>query len=510
MSSRSLNSSRNAITGLLKMGMKILFPFFIRSVMLYYLGKEYLGLNSLFSSILGVLNVAELGFSSAVIYRMYKPISEGNITKVAAYLNYLKHIYFVIGVLILSLGIIIIPVLRFIAKGGYPEDINIYILYSVYLLNAGISYFFYGYKRVIIIASQRMDYVNNVETIMFCIQYLIQIITLVLFKNYYCYIIVLPVTTIFINLVISIICKKQFNEYFVNASLSNAEKKEMHSDVKGVAIYKISETTRNSFDSIVISAAIGLISVGIYNNYYYIFSALYSIMVILNQSLQPSIGNSISSESVEKNRNNLFEFTLFSMWLISIFSCCLLGLYQPFMIIWVGKDMLLSNTDMILFCIYFYVLNMNNIRNLYYDGNGLWLKGSSSFIIESLGNLLLNFVLGFFFGITGVLIATIITMFFCSFIWRSYILFKEYFSITFLKKYFLFHFKLLLLCALSSIICYTICNIISIGTFLELIVRGLLCISIPSLMFIIGFYKNPFFSSGINHIKTVYSLIIKK
>ncbi len=493
---RSINSSRNALSGFLKMGIKIVLPFIIRSVMLYHLGKEYLGLNSLFSSVLNVLNIAELGFSSAVTYRLYAPVANDDRETVCAYLNYLKRIYRIIGTVVCVSGILFLPFLKFIAKGGYPSDINIHVLFIIYLFNTGISYFFSGYKRTIIIASQRMDYINLIETILFSSQYILQIAAIVLFHNYYLYIILLPITTILINVFISWLSYKRYSCYFGNSELSDKNKAQMRSDVKGVAIYKISETTRNSFDSIVISAGIGLIAVGIYNNYYYIFSAVYSIMVIINQSLQPSIGNSIAIESKSKNENDLYVLTLFSLWLIIFSSASLLCLYQPFMSLWVGNDMLLSNYEMSLFCIYFYILNMSNIRNLYYDGNGLWLKGKYSFIIESLGNLLLNILLGYFWGIKGVLFATIVTMFLCSFLWRSYILFKEYFGISGLKKYLLFHLRLMFIGVIICMACYYCCKAVTLHGVFGIISSLCICIFIPNIMLYFIYHNNIYFIDG--------------
>lgn len=509
MDSRSVNSSRNAISGIIKTIVKIFIPFAIRSVMIFYLGKEYLGLNSLFSSILSTLNMAELGFSSAVIYRLYGPVARKEYKAVGAYLNYLKKVYYIIGIIVIAAGIVIIPFLGMMAKGGYPPDINIYVIYLCYLVNAGFGYCLWGYKRTVIVASQRMDYINIIETAVFTAQYVIQIIAIVISKNYYIYIITLPISTVLINYFISQICKKKYHIFFNDNQLSLAEKKEMNSDVKGVAVYKISETTRNSFDSIVISATLGLIAVGIYNNYYYIFGAIYSVMVIINQSLQPSVGNSIATESVDKNRKELKKLTILSMGLIIISCCCLLGLYQPFMIMWVGKDMLIEEIDMILFCIYFYILNMSNIRNLFFDGYGLWNRGRNSYIIESLGNLVLNIVLGKFFGITGILISTIITMLFCSFIWRSIILFKYYYGNIGFRDYILLHLKILIIGILCCVSSYIICRYINLDGVLGIILKCMISVIIPVLGYTLYFKNDASFREGIEQIKKATSIIIR-
>lgn len=506
MSSRRLNSSRNAVSGVIKVIVSIALPFIIRTVLLYYLGKEYLGLNSLFSSILSVLNLAELGFSSTVVYRLYKPLSTGDIKTIGGYLNYLKIIYRIIGCIVFGLGLVLLPYLPKLINGSYPSDINLYVLYLLYLINTSSSYFFSGYKRTIIIASQRTDYINIVETGLLCLQYLTQIIIIVIFRNYTAYLIVMPIATVLINLTISILCKWKYAEFFTEDELSVEQKKEMNSDVKWASIYRISVVTRNSFDSIVISSLIGLAAVGIYNNYYYIFNALYGFMVIINDSLQASVGNSIAEETKKKNETDIYKLSILSLWMVMFCCAGLICFYQPVMILWMGSDMLLPDRDMILFVVYFYVLNMNNIRNLYFNGNGLWKKGAKSYILESIFNLCLNIVLGKLFGITGVIIATILTMFFCSFIWRSQILFHNYFKNS-PKRFYAMHVKMMLLSSVVLTACFYLSKIFDSNSVCAFIGRGIICFIIPNVAMLLLFRKNKNFMDGVQQIKGVFAKI---
>lgn len=502
MASRSLNSSRNAFSGAIKVAIKIIFPFILRTVFLYYLGKEYLGLSSLFSSILSVLNLAELGFSSAVVFRLYKPFAENNEEIVGAYLNYLKKIYRVIGCIVFGVGLILTPFLLHFISGDYPENINIYALYLIYLFNTGISYFFSGYKRALFLAAQRLDLINVIETGAFCAQYVLQIVVLIIFRNYYLYAIAMPLCTVLINVFISRIASEKFPQYFNKTQLGFGDRKAMQSDIRGVAIYRISEVTRNSFDSIVISSVLGLVPVAIYNNYYYIFSSIYAFMVIINQSLQSSVGNSIVTETIDKNEKDLLKFSLFSLWIVSYCSISLLCLYQPFMTLWMGADMLLPTESMVLFCLYFYVLNMNNIRNLYFDGNGLWMKGAWSFVFESLTNLVLNIGLGLIWGINGVIIATIVTMFVFSFVWRSKILYQTYFkrkALQFIKLHCLMFF----LCSANASICYFICSYVGNQGIVAIILRFLICLIVPNGVYYTLFRKHPYFREGARQVKQV-------
>ena len=89
-SGRLKNASRNIIFGVVLRIYQLLVPFIIRTVMIKQLGVEYVGLNSLFVSVLQVLNLVELGVGSAMTFSMYKPIVENDTKMINALLNLYK------------------------------------------------------------------------------------------------------------------------------------------------------------------------------------------------------------------------------------------------------------------------------------------------------------------------------------------------------------------------------------------------------------------------------------
>ena len=144
---RSKNAKRNIIYGTINRLTSLIFPFIIRTVMIYYMGVEYVGLGGLFSSILSFLSLAELGIGTALVYSMYKPIATDDVDSICALLKLYRKLYFIIGCIIFSVGLALAPFLRFIISQDVPDDVNIYILYLIYLLNTVISYWFFGYKQ---------------------------------------------------------------------------------------------------------------------------------------------------------------------------------------------------------------------------------------------------------------------------------------------------------------------------------------------------------------------------
>ena len=155
MSNKLRNTQRNIFFGFLNKIVTMLFPFVVRSIIIVKLGMEYVGLNSLFASILQVLSLAELGFGSAIVFSMYKPIANNDRAEIGALLNLYRKTYHIMGGIILCIGVLLVPFLNNFISGGYPADINIQILYLIYLLNTISSYFLYAYKQSL------LQYLNN-------------------------------------------------------------------------------------------------------------------------------------------------------------------------------------------------------------------------------------------------------------------------------------------------------------------------------------------------------------
>lgn len=491
MENRSSKARRNIIFGLGYRIISMVLPFFVRTAIIYIMGEKYVGISSLFASILQVLNMAELGFSSAIVYSMYKPIAEHEIEKVCALLNFYRKIYYAVGTVILVGGLILTPFIPKLINGSYPQDINIYYLYILYLANTVISYFLFAYKNALLTALQRNDLISKVQSVLVIVQSLIQLVLLFLLHNFYIYVLILICSTIATNLLIAYLSKKLFPEYSCRGTINTGEKKTIVKYVGGILIEKISDTSRNSFDSIVISAILGLTSVTIYSNYYYVYSSIYALLLIIVQSMAAGVGESIVQETTEKNLKDMYKFQFIYSWIVSWCSVCLCSLYQPFMQNWVGNQLMLSDFNMILFVVYFYVINMNNIRNMYFSGNGMWWKAKRYYLLEALFNLGLNIGLGYILGISGVLIATIVTVFVFNFLPRTIIVYKDYFEISpkvFLKQHTLYF----AITIIVSAITFFVTRIIPDQGWGNFVCKVLVCIILPNILFLLIYYKNEF------------------
>lgn len=428
LNNRTKNTVRNIIFGVINKIIVLLLPFIIRTIIIYKLSADYVGLGSLFSSILQVLSVTELGFASAITFSMYRPVSKGDTEEILLLIGFLKTIYKIVGIIILVIGLFLLPFLGYLVNGDIPPDINLYLLYLIYLTNTAISYFFFGYKNSILNVYQRNDITSKISSLVEMVKGIIQIAVLILFKNYYVYIIMLPIFTLISNLISKRVVDRIFPQFNVKTPYSLKKIKEMKKQIGGIAIGRISLVCRNSFDSIIISALFGLTTTAMYSNYYLIFSSLTSFLAVLLTSMTASVGNCMVTKSMEENEKNHLKFDFYFVLIASFCTICMFSLYQPFMEIWVGEDLMFGNDTMALFCIYFYINNLAQVRSIYSETAGIWWNFKWLSIIEMLANILLNIGLGIWIGVNGILLATIITAFFCSFIGITVVTYKVLFK----------------------------------------------------------------------------------
>ncbi len=488
------NASRNLVFGAINKAIAILCPFVTRTVVLHILGTEYLGLNSLFSSILQVLNLSELGFSSAIIYSMYRPVSENDTETVCALLNFYRKVYAAIGVVILILGLCLLPFLPHLISGSYPDDVTLAIPYLLYLGNTVLSYFLFAYMSSLIVVYQRDDIKSRVNAVVTMLMHTAQIIILLTTRNYYLYLLIMPIFTILNNLRIAVVIHRMYPQYHCAGHVSRDTAQNIWMQVGGSFMFKISGTSRHSLDSICLSAFTGLVMTAMYNNYYYIIQAVSSLLSVVSSSFQGGIGNHVATKNEDENYQELKKIDFVYMWAAGWCTICLLCLYQPFMEIWMGRDMLFPFPVIILLCFYFYLTKINDMRTLYLTANGLWYQHRYCSVAEIIGNLVLNITLGRIFGVYGIILATIITVLICG-IWGAAITFKGYFGMDKFHDYLNYQIKYLLTTVGICSVTYLCCVLLPIqNTLVNLVVRAGFCIIIPALLWILLYRRSGEFS----------------
>lgn len=501
--SRTKNTKQNIIVSFVFMVMSFGFEFIIRYFIVDILSNEYLGLTSLFTSLLQLLNMAELGFAGAIVFNMYKPLAEGDTETVCALLQYYKRIYRIVGIIVFGVGMICMPFVPRLIKGTWPQGINIYVLYFMHLCNTAVSYFLFAYKTSLLEATQRLSLSRIAYIIALFVQYGLQIIVLKAFRSYYLFTFALIIGTLTRNVVAAILAKKEFPEYVCRGTLKKSTKADVISRVKGLMVCNISGIAYTTFDSIVLSLLLGLSSVAIYNNYILLMNGASKIITAIRSSMQASVGNSVAKETVEKNYQDiqLWQF-LFSV-IATFISVGMLCLYQPVMIMWMGNDMLLPLIDVILITIWFVVGVVQHAVYLYLSGTGLWWELRWPYISSTISNIVLNLILGKLLGITGVILASLISSFVFGFLWQGSIIFKCFFKRS-PKEYFKKQMLYFAAAAAPAAASYYVCQFVSTAGIAGLIIKGIICVVITSILLLAIYCKTKIFNRAMKFARNAF------
>lgn len=498
-SNRIKNTARNMLASTIFRIINLAFPFFINTIIIQTLGVEYLGLNMLFSSILQVLSLTELGFGSAMVFSMYEPIAKGDTAKVSALLALYRKVYLIIGCVIIGIGLVCIPILPHIINGDVPDGLNLYILFIINLVNTSITYFLFTYRSSLLIAHQRNDIVDKINIFIEIALNISKIIILLATKDYYLFTILLPIYAVINSFLVFVVSKKLYPDFRCEGVISKAEKKYIFSRVYGISVNKLCYVLSNSFDNVVISGFLGLAILGQYNNYFVLANAVVMFMRIITVSATSSIGNSIVCESKEKNYKDfkMFQF-IFSM-IMGWAAICILCLNQPFIKLWVGEELMFDSATAMVFAVFMYAKISGEVFMAYREAAGIWEHDKVRPFLEGILNLCLNIVFVQIIGVIGVIVSTIITMGFIRTIWGSYYLFKEYFTEYSHKKYLLTMLHYLIFTIIAGAISYYLCSLITLDNILGLIIKLLTCTLVTLSVYLLVYFRS-------NELKNIFKL----
>ena len=486
---RTKNASRNIFFGVILKAYQILVPFLMRTAMIYLMGVQYLGLNSLFTSVLQVLNLAELGVGSAMVYSMYKPIAEDDNITICALMKLYRTYYRVIGLVIAVVGCALTPFIPHLIKSDVPAGINIYILYLLNLGATVLSYWLFAYKNSILQAHQRVDVVSKVTLATSTIQYGLQLFVLWAFHNYYLYVIVMLATQALTNIMTAVCADKLYPQFKPKGNISKEEIKRINQRIRDLFTAKLGAVIVNSADTIVISAFLGLTVLAVYQNYYFIITSIIGFVTVIFSSVTAGIGNSLVVETKEKNFSDLLKFTFIICWIAGICSCCFLNLFQPFMEIWVGKDLMLGFSAVVCFIVYYYVYEVNQLLNTYKDAGGIWHEDKFRPLVTAIANLGMNLLMVNYIGIYGIILSTVLSMVIVGMPWLIHNLFSTLFPRKYMASYLKKLFFYIFVSGISAVLTVCICNFVNFNPWLTLIIRGVFCFIVPNIVFLFV-YKN--------------------
>lgn len=483
---RTRNAFRNVIFGGLLRGYQILIPFVMRTLLIRSLGMEYLGLNSLFTSLLQILNLAELGVGSALVYSMYAPIAKGDGEAICALLSLYRKYYRYIGLCILGMGMVLLPFLPHLVRAdSIPAGMNLYVLYLLHLGACVVSYWLFGYKNSLLTAHQRGDLVSKVDLAVRTVQYGIQALLLIYASNYYWYLLTALGAQIVTNLCTALVAKRKYPDYVPGGKVAEQTEREIQGKIRDLFTSKVGAVIVGSADSVVISASLGLTVLAVYQNYYYIITSLIGMVGVLFTSCLAGIGNSILTESREKNYGDFRKLTAFIAWIAGFGTCGLLCLLQPFMELWIGEEGILPMQIVVCLCIYYFIYEFNQLFNAYKDAAGIWHRDRFRTLITAGGNLGLNLLLVGPLGLYGVILSTVLSTLIVGMPWLLHNLFTTLFEGEECREYLgtIGFYGIVTLA--DCILTYRICSQIQAEGIGGLLQRGIVCLVVSNGIFLL-------------------------
>lgn len=482
---------------------QMIVPFLTRTAMIQIMGMQYLGLNSLFASIIHVLSLAELGVGHAMVYAMYKPIACDDERTICALMKLYRKYYRIIGLLIGAGGLLLMPMVPELISGEVPAELNVYVLYLLNLAATVLSYWLFAYKNCLLQAHQRNDIVSWISAATYTLQWCVQLIVLLIYHDYYLYLIISLVTQVVNNVVSAMVVSRKYPKYNPSGKLAHEEIGVINQKIRDLFTAKLGSVVLKSSDTLVISAFLGLTALAVYQNYFFMVSSVISIIEIILSSMMAGLGNSYVLEGREKNFRDMEKFTFLFLWLTGICSCCFLGMYQPFMEIWVGQEFMLGMGEVACFAGYFFVYTLNRLLSIYKDAAGLWHEDRFRPLITALTNLLLNLLLIKFWGIYGVLLATVITMSVIGMPWILRNVFTHFFEKTMLRDYLWQIVRHILATLAAGALVCLICGMIVAGQWIKLVLCGLVSVVVPNALFFALFRKNRHFRTSVQFVDQV-------
>lgn len=406
---RTESSVKNSAFATMLVAFKILIGFVAQKIFVLILNAEYLGANGLFSNVITLLSLAELGIGQAIIFNLYKPIANDDKETVKSLMRLYKKAYNCIAVTVLGIGISLIPFLDFFI-GETTLTLNFTLVYFLFLLQAVISYIA-TYKRSILYAYQENYIVSIIDMIYVLVMNILQLIMLYFTRNYYLYLVTKTICVLAENVTITYISNKKYpfiREKNVKKIDSKIEKN-IFDRIKAEIFHKIGSIVVNGTDNIIISKFLGLLTVGLYSNYYLIIRYVGDVMNQMIYALTPSVGNLL----VENNKQHSFEvykkIRFFNFWL-STFSCVsILVIIQNFIDLWMGREYLLPFMVVVILVLNQYLKSMRVTNDVFLSAAGICIETKYVPIIESILNIAFSILFLKYFGLAGVFIGTLIS-----------------------------------------------------------------------------------------------------
>lgn len=490
MATRTQNTIRNVVWGNVSHIVGLIIKFISRTVFIHYLGQVYMGVNGLFSNVLGVLSFTELGLGMAMNFELYKPVAENDREKIKSLMRFYKNAYRVIFAVITVAGLALIPFLKYLIKD--PGNVgNIYVYYLIYLFDTATSYLV-SYKYSLVSAEQKSYVMTNINTVISLIQTAVQIVVMVVYKSFLYYLLVASLVGVASKLYVIRYFRKHYHYLDENPKkLRPEELAPIKKNVVALIVHKIGDVCVHQTDNILISAFLTVEIVGKISNYNYIILTVTGFLSVFFSSVIGSIGNLIALEGKEHQYEVFRAYRFVGFWLYGFCAIAYFILFQPFIYIWAGPEWLVDELSVALICLERYNIGHRAVVNNFKTAAGLFNQDKWCSLGQAIINLVVSILMVKLIGLPGIYVGTVVQGLFATAV-KPHVLYKYGFNKG-VREYYVDSVKYLLVeltaVGLLSAIRLAILPEISATNLPRFVLLVMLTAILPNVVFFLAFRK---------------------
>lgn len=470
----------------------------VRTLFVKYLPLEFLGYEGLFGNIFAVLSLADLGINTLITYRLYPAFAERNEDEISRLMAIYKYIFRIIGFVVLLLGLLLIPSLRFLIKDNSLDWKYIYIVYIMQLSTVLCTYFL-AYKRVLFEVDQVGYKCVQIEMACSFIGNLVRAAVIFLFKNYILYLLVNILSNIITNCIIAFRADKEYAYTNKKIQITKDELKNsgFGKDIKNNIAQKIAGIIYGSTDNILISAFLGIKIVGKVGNYSIITGYVSTILEKILEPFQASIGNLVYSSDLKKGTDLFRMFELLGFLLADFVVISYLNLLNPLVELWLGTEFILGESYVIAFALNAYIKWNHQFLAYYRYSFGKYELDKNYILAGAALNIISSIWLARYWGLAGIMAGTAVGhMGF--WVGRVRVIYSEYLDEK-VCNYILRQIRNTVVLLMNIVIMRLVCHNITSG-WNGLVMKMLMCFMVPNLINFIIFY-------GTNEMKMIIEYI---
>lgn len=492
--SRTEYSAINAAVSLAAQMIAILTGFVNRVIFVRNLSGGYVGINGLFLNILNILSLSELGIGTAITYALYRPVAEGDIPRQKVLMGIYRRFYQIVAAAVMLLGLAVLPFMDMLMKER-PDVEHITLIYLLYLFNAAASYLL-SYKRAMIEVSQKLYIVSLYTTLFLVLQNILQMVILETTGNFLAFLIVGICSTLAGNFCISRKADSMFPflKEHTRERLSAEDKQSLGRNIRATILHRIGGVVVNHTDNLILSAFVGVISVGIYSNYYLLIGSVRQLMDRVFQGISASVGNLGATESPQRVER-IYKVAFFiGQWLYGICTICLYELLNPFVELFFGEEYLFERPVVFILCITFFILGTRKTFSTFWSSLGLFWIDRYKALAEAVANIVFSVFLVQRWGVFGVFAGTVLSMFPLA-LWLEPWLFHRFYLQKAVGPFLLRQTGDMAVTGLIWLVVDRLCTLVNGPLLWVLVARALICMGLGNLLLLLAHFRRKEFKT---------------